>query len=355
MDVRFSLVVATTVFLGLLSYFLLWPVAIEPAVWVPPRAPHLSSVYEANNLLAGTVRLMQGAGIGPEDVAFDSEGRLYAGMADGRIVRAQKDGFGVERFVQTSGRPLGLEFDQAGNLVVADAVNGLLSVSPAGEIAVLATREGGLPFLFANDLDVAADGTVYFTDASWRHGPRELFQELIALRPYGRLLAYDPQTRTVTRLLDGLYFANGVAVSRDGTFVLVAETFAYRVTRYWLKGPRQGQSEVFIGNLPGFPDGISLNGRGLFWLALYAPRDAMLDRLMPYPFLRKMLLRLPEVFTPGPVRYGFVLGLDESGRVVQNLQDPKGGFAPISSAVQHGGVLYLGSLLEPAVGRVPLQ
>jgi hypothetical protein len=68
--------------------------------------------------------------------------------------------------------------------------------------------------------------------------------------------------------------------------------------------------------------------------------------------LRKTLLRLPAALQPAPERYPFVLGLDAEGRVAQNLQDPDGHFAQISSVQEHAGFLYFGSLGENAVGRL---
>lgn len=69
-------------------------------------------------------------------------------------------------------------------------------------------------------------------------------------------------------MLDGLYFANGVAVSPDQSFVLVAEMVRYRVRRYWLDGLERGTVDTFVENLPGFPDNIRSNGKGTFWIGL---------------------------------------------------------------------------------------
>ncbi len=121
------------------------------------------------------------------------------------------------------------------------------------------------------------------------------------------------QTQKPRTLLRGLYFANGVAVSPDQTFVLVAETGKYRIRRVWVKEPKAGMDDVFIDNLPGFPDGISSNGKDKFWLALVTPRQPLFDKLMPYPFLRKVVLRLPRFLQPAPQRYSFVLALDPQG------------------------------------------
>ena len=168
-------------------------------------------------------------------------------------------------------------------------------------------------------------------------------------------MAYDPKTKQTRVLLPDLYFANGVAVSPDQSFVLVNDTATYRVRRYWLTGPKQGQSDIFIDNLPGFPDGISSNGQDTFWLALVNRRDAALDGLLPHPFLRKVVMRLPGFLQPNIKRYAFVLALDLNGRVVRNLQDPSPQcFTQIANVVEHKGNLYFGSIGESAIGRMQL-
>ena len=83
-------------------------------------------------------RLSLGDGHKPEDVALDAEGKIYAGFEDGRIMVLQPDGTQPRVFANTGGRPLGLIFDREGNLIVADAIKGLLSMNKAGEIKVLA-------------------------------------------------------------------------------------------------------------------------------------------------------------------------------------------------------------------------
>lgn len=338
---------------ALLLYLLLWPVAIEPEAWTPPEAPKLEGVYAANTRLSGVERLPSGAGHKPEGVAIDREGRIYSGMEDGRIVRWLPGGGAPEAFAATGGRPLGMDFDRAGNLIIADADKGLLAINPQGALSVLSTEAAGVPFRCTNDLDVAADGTVYFTDASAKFPLAVYKQDLFEHRPNGRLLAYEPATKRTRVVLDKLHFANGVAVSPDQSFVLVVETGKYRVWRVWLSEEKRGITEIFIDNLPGFPDNISSNGNDKFWLALVTPRSPLLDKLLPRPFLRKVVLRLPEFLQPAPQRYGFVLGLSRDGQVVQNLQDPSGkAFALISNVLEHQGKLYLGSIGEDAVGRI---
>jgi sugar lactone lactonase YvrE len=339
-----------------LGYLLLAPVPITPGAWTPAPAPALTGQFEKNRRLSPVQKLSLGEGHNPEDVALDAEGKIYAGFEDGRIMVLQPDGTQPRVFANTTGRPLGLIFERDGNLIVADAIKGLLSINKSGEIRVLASEADGEKFECLNDLDVGADGTIYFTEASHKFPMSRHVEDLLEHQPNGRLLALDPQTQRPRTLLRGLYFANGVAVSPDQTFVLVAETGKYRIRRHWLKEPKMGQTDVFIDNLPGFPDGISSNGRDKFWLALVTPRQALVDRMLPYPFVRKIIVRLPKFLRPGPERYSFVLGLDSNGRVVDNLQnDSPDCYAQIANVVERNGALYFGSIGEDTIGRFSLR
>ena len=351
---RVALLTVTALAALVVLYLLVWPVKVDPAAWEPPEPPPLAGAFAPNERLAAVERLDAG-GHAPEGVAVDAEGRVYAGLEDGRVVRLPRGGGPPELFAETKGRPLGLDFDGAGNLVVADAVRGLLLVGRDGAASVLSREAGGRPFACVNDLDIAADGTIYFTDATDRFPLSVYRHDIVEHRPNGRLLAYDPASRETRVVFDGLHFANGVALGPEESFVVVAETGKYRLWRVWLKGPRSGEREVFVDNLPGFPDNVTFNGRDTFWLALVSTRNGLLDALLPRPFWRKVIVRLPSFMQPSPSRHGFVVALDPEGRVTQTLQDPSGRhYALVSSAVEHDGALYLGSLGEDAVGRVRL-
>jgi len=337
-------------------YLLMAPVQIAPAAWTPPVAPTLTGPYEQNNKLAAIQRLSLGDGHKPEDVAIDAQGRIYAGFEDGRIIQLQPDGTQPRVFANTQGRPLGFVFDKSGNLIVTDAIKGLLSIDQTGAVRVLTTEVDGAKLGCLNDLDIATDGTIYFTEASRKYPMSQFASDIMEHQPNGHFLAYDPKTQKTRTVLTGIYFANGVAISPDQSFALVAETGLYRILKVWLSGPQQGQHEVFIDNLPGFPDGVSSNGKDRFWVALVTPRNAALDRMLPYPFARKMVVRLPKFLHPAPQRYSFVLGLDSSGKVVENLQNgaPEC-YAQIANVVEHKGVLYFGSIGEDTIGKFALR
>lgn len=323
--------------------------------WQPPEAPRLEGLYAPNQKLLEAELLGRGDVYGPEDIAIDSDGLIYGGTQDGKIIRINQDD-SVEVFAQTGGRPLGLHFDSTGNLIVCDAYQGLLSINKFGEVSQLVSEVDGVPLVFTNDIDIASDGKIYFTDASSRWNQANYMSDLYQTRPYGRFMVYDPSSDEVEVLLDELYFANGVALSESEDFVLVNETWRYRILRYWLKGSRAGSFDVFVDNLPGFPDGISSDRKGVFWLALPTPRNSIIDRLHPYPWAKNLLAALPAWLAPKPIEYGFVLGFDEAGNLLYNLQDPAGDHLKEVTSVQaHNGQLYLGTLGNDRVGRLSLS
>lgn len=344
----------TGILIILITLFLLHSSPITPSAYAPEKPKTLTGPLASNTLLQDAALLAQGKINGPEEVTIDPQGRIYGGTQDGKIVRLLLDGT-LELFAQTRGRPLGLQFDQQQNLIVCDAYMGLLSINPKGEITTLATSAEGVPFRFTDALDISGDGTIYFTDASSRFAQNEYLHDLLESKPHGRFLSYTPATGQVRVLLKDLYFANGVALSRQEDFVLINETYRYRVIRFWLKGPKAGSDEIFIDNLPGFPDNISSNRKGKFWLALFTVRNPTVDLLHPFPFLKAQIAKLPKALWPKPKPYGLVLALDEQGKITQSLHDPTGKhLKEITSARERGGYLYLGSLHNDRIGKYKL-
>jgi sugar lactone lactonase YvrE len=289
---------------------------------------------------------------------FDADGRLYAGVEDGRIWRwpAGFPGSGAAGlFADTHGRPLGLEVDpRDGTLIVCDAYRGLLRVEETGRVRVLADAYGGRRLKFTNNAAVAADGTVYFSDSSTRFRIENYKQDLLEHRPSGRVFRYRPSDASLDLIADGLYFSNGVALAPDESFLLVAQTACYDILRIPLTGPAAGRPEPFAASLPGIPDNISSVGDGTYWVAFPSPRLPLIDRLMPHPAPRRAATRLPGRLQPAAKRYGLVAHLGADGLITRSLHGPSGSYREIVGVREHDGRLYLGSLYETAVGRVPL-
>ena len=338
---------------------------VDPVRWTPPPAPSLAGALARNQLLDQVERWEVPGGARPEDVVFDAAGRLYAGVEDGRIWRwpagfpggsPGSPGSGAAGlFADTHGRPLGLEVDpRDGTLLVCDAYRGLLRVEETGHVRVLADSYDGRRLKFTNNAAVAADGTVYFSDSSTRFRIEHYKQELLEHRPNGRVFRYHPGDGSLELVADGLYFPNGLALSPDESFLLVAQTGGYDILRIPLTGPDAGRPGPFAANLPGLPDNMSAAGDGTYWVAFPSPRLPLVDRLMPHPAPRRVAARLPERLQPAAQRYGLVARLDADGQITQSLHGPAGSFREIVGVRQHDGWLYLGSLHETAVGRVPV-
>lgn len=340
-----------------MAYLLFWPVPIQPLAWVPPESPGFSGAYAENDLLSNAELYPLAGGHGPEDTAFGIDGRVYTGLADGAIVRFSPDGDGpVETIVNTGGRPLGLQF-YGSRLYIADAYKGLIYIDDAlaadgHQVALATDTVNGGKMIFVDDLDIASDGTVWFSDASTRFSLHDNILDYFEQRPTGRLLSWNPETHETLVHMEGLGFANGVAIGPGEAYVLVNETMRYRITRYWIKGEKAGQSEVFVENLPGFPDNLTYS-KGLFWIALVYPRNEKLDGLLPRPFLRKLILRLPKplrVSEPDPMAW--IIALNHRGEVVRNLQDHSGRHYTVTSVNEADGYLWIGSLTAHNVARV---
>ncbi|GAV69304.1 Str_synth domain-containing protein, partial [Cephalotus follicularis] len=108
----------------------------------------------------------------------------------------------------------------------------------------------------------------------------------------GRLMKYDFETNQVTVLLNNMSFPNGVALSKDGNYILIAETTKCRVLKYWLKTPKAGTLEVFA-QLQGFVDNIKTSPREGFWVGMHSKREKIVEWLISHPWIGNALLRLP--------------------------------------------------------------
>ena len=321
---------------------------LRPRRWSPPTpAPRPADRHRVRLEL----QRLELPGIGPEDVVLDGDGRILTGVADGRILRVHPATGAVETVAHTGGRPLGLEWCTNDRLLVCDSERGLLQIDldAGGTPTTLVADVDGVPLTFASNVVEAPDGTIYFSASTRDFDLDHYLGDLLEHGGTGRLFRRDVDGRVQT-LLDGLYFANGVALAPDGSCVVVAETGAYRLTRYWLAGPRGGTHDVLIDNLPGFPDNISLGSDGLIWVTLAAPRDRLLDLLLPRPgVLRQLVWLLPDRVKPGPKRTVHVMAVGVDGRIVRDLQGPGDDYSMVTGVVERDGVLVLGSLHETAV------
>jgi sugar lactone lactonase YvrE len=368
----FKLLKLLAVLLILLALYLwLWPVPISALAWQPPTFRGYVGPHERNQRLADLQLVSLAPEVGPEHIAFGPDGRLYTGLVSGVVMRMNPDGSDVETYVTTHGRPLGLDFDADGRLVIADALRGLLVVEPDGTLHTLTDTVAGAPIRYADAVKVATDGRMLLTDASTRFSPRQFgtfhaaLLDVLEQSCTGRVLEFDPATSVTRIVAQGLCFPNGVELTADESELLVAETATYRVLRLpraadaldVRRALREGTGEVTVvlDNLPGFPDNLTRGADGRYWTGLTKPRSKAIDDMAAKPWLRELTLRLPRFLWPVPPAYSHVLAFDADGRVLLDLQDPTGRLPETSGATEHEGRLYVQSLHSTAFGILPLS
>jgi sugar lactone lactonase YvrE len=346
---------------GILSivvlYLLAWPVPIKPVSWDAPEDRGLVDPYASNDQLTSATPIDLQPFEGPEDATLGADGQIYATTHSGHVI--QLNNGQINEYAFPGGRPLGIEARSDGTFVVANAFLGLQRVDRDGTVTTLLDEVDGQPLVYANNLAIGPDGIVYFSESSSKfgaessHGTYEAsLLDLMEHGGHGRVFAFDPATKNVQVLLEGINYANGVAVSEDGSFLLVSETGHYRVLKHWLTGQRKGSTDVLLENLPGFPDNLKSGLQGRFWLGLAAPRNRLLDQIADKPFLRKVVQRLPQLLRPKVVPSSHVIAFNGDGQVLMNLHDPAARFPTLTGVVETRQSLYLTTLFGASLPRV---
>ncbi len=329
--------------------------------------PDSASPYALNNRISKTRYIGLGELEGPEDVILDRDDHLYCGTRHGEIIRFfAPDYKKSEVFAHTGGFPLGLAFDREGTLLSCVGAMGLYAISKSGEVKQLSAETnrsyGSViddgPLRDPNDLDVAPDGKIYFTDSTTRYDAHEWAIDSIESRPTGRLLVYDPATGKTRTLLDNYRYTNGVCLAHDGKSLFFNESWACRVHRYWLEGPKAGTAECVIKDMPGYPDNVNRASDGNYWMAWLGMRTPSFDLALRHPAFRKrMTSRLPQDEWLFPnINTGGVVKFDGTGRILGTLGDMTGLSHPmVTSMREHKGDLFIGGILNNRIGRYKLE
>ena len=361
---KYFLKISLSLIAAAIVYLAFWPVPVDPQAWQAPTPPK----HIPNQRLAAAELIDLHGHSGPEALTLDQAGYLYLSTHDGWILRSDHStrnpqaSLSFSEWANTGGRPLGLATDATNRIIVADAYRGLLAIDQQRQIHTLSTAADDLPIRYADDVAVATDGLIYFSDASTKFGAEQYggtypasLLDLMEHGGHGRLLVYNPATGNTRTLISGLNFANGVAMDPNQQFVLINETGHYRVWRLWLAGERAGEQEIFADNLPGFPDNIVTGRDGRFWIGLASPRNAQLDQLADKPWLRKIVQRLPAALRPQAQPYGYLIAIDSNGKIIQDLQDPSGRYPVVTGALETEHQLFISSLMADHLAVLPIN
>ena len=375
---------ATQVFLGIMLLFavivdirfiknrykILTKVYVSPTFFPLPLAPATevgsTSPYALNDRLRDVEVIGLGKIDGPEDILLDNNDDIYTGNRIGDIIHFKAPDYNEpEIFAHCGGRPLGLAFDKNGNILVCIGGMGLYSIDKNRKITKLTDETNRTPWSIiddsrlslADDLDVAPDGRVFFSEATKRYEMHEWPVDCLESRGNGRILCYDPSTKKTKTIIRNLVFANGVCMAHDNNSFFFAETWGCRVGRYWLNGPKAGKVESILPNIPGYPDNINRASDGNYWLALVGMRTPSLDLAMTMPGFRKRMSRRvanDEWLFPN-INTGCVIKFNDRGEVLESFWDLGGENHPmVTSMREHRGYLYLGGINNNRIGRIRL-
>lgn len=327
---------------------------LNPLPFSPPDAPEMTGALAPNSILTDAVRVLDGKVNGPEEVIADETGMLYIANIDGRIL-TYRPGEDISTFFESTGRPLGMRFDSKGNLIACNTELGLISIDPAGNSTVLVAKSEKFPLI--DDLIISSDDVVYFTNATRFDGLESFYYDILLHRPFGSVWSYSLKTEKLTKVLGGLYFANGVQLSNNENSLLVNETAAYQIRKIWVNGPNTGKNEILIDNLPGFPDGLDASYDGNYWVSIVSPRKSSVDNIYhPRPWLKRILVYLPKWLRPKPTRIGMIIKINPDGEILNSYHDLNGDVMySVTNVYEHDNALYIGSLFNDAIGILSLR
>ncbi|TPW28494.1 ABC transporter permease [Martelella alba] len=325
--------------------------------------PGSGTAYALNNQLSEANAIGLGELEGPEDVILDNDDHLYCGTRHGEIVRFfAPDYTRSEVFAHVGGFPLGLAFDKDQNLISCVGAMGLYKISPDREVTRLSaeTKRSMTSIVDdarlrdPNDLDIAPDGKIYFTDSTKRYDAHEWTLDSIENRGTGRLLVYDPKDGSTKTLLDGYRYTNGVCMAHDGKSLFFSESWACRIHRYWIEGPKAGTAECVIKDMPGYTDNINRASDGTYWMAWLGMRTPSFDLSLRHPAMRKrMTRRLPQDDWLFPnINTGGIVKFDDDAKIIHAFGDLSGQSHPmVTSMREHKGELFIGGILNNRIGR----
>jgi ribose transport system permease protein len=344
---------------------------VSPSYLELPRPPSTAANSGSQYALNDRLRQVETIGLGqvesPEDVILDDHDNLYCGNRHGEIIRFFAPDYKLmEVYARIGGQPLGMAFDVGQTLYVCVGGMGLYRVTPGRQVEKVTDETNRSLFSvvddsrlrLADDLDIAPDGRIFFSEATIRYEMHEWPTDSLEGRGNGRIICYDPGSKKTTTVLRNLIFPNGVVLASDRESIMFAESWNCSIKRYWFAGHKRGSTEIVIGNLPGYPDNINRASDGNYWLALMGIRSPAFDLAMRKPgFRRRMSKQLPgdEWLSPN-INTGCIVKFNEQGEILDALWDLGGVNHPmITSMREHRGYLYIGGISNNRIGRLKLD
>ena len=214
-----------------------------------------------------------------EGPSFDAEGNLYiVDIPFGRIFRIAPDGV-WSLVVEYDGWPNGLKIYPDGRILVADYRHGIMQLdAKAGRMQPVLTARNSESFKGCNDLHIASNGDIYFTD----QGQTGLHD------PTGRVYRLSPGGK-LDCLIDTGISPNGLVLDPNETVLFVAMT---RDNAVWRAPLMKDGGVAKVGRFcstfgSSGPDGLTMDGKGRLFVAhaslghvfVFAPNGELIARI----------------------------------------------------------------------------
>jgi gluconolactonase len=194
-----------------------------------------------------------------EGPSFDAHGNLYVvDIPFGRIFKIAPDGEWTP-VIEYDGWPNGLKIHPDGRILVADYKHGIVQLdADKGRMQPVLTARNSESFRGCNDLHIAANGDIYFTDQG-QTGLHDPTGRVYRLAPGGRLDC----------LIDTGISPNGLVLDPNETVLFVAMT---RDNAVWRAPLMKDGSVAKVGRFcsmfgPSGPDGLTMDSAGRLYVA----------------------------------------------------------------------------------------
>ena len=282
----------------------------------PPQAYDAPAVRQdtgaAQTALAtdhkGTLDLGEYQGV---DCIRTQDGLVYAAAYDGAALKkrtsdlVRTDGGHDAAILSVDGELTGFAFDGSGDLWLSILTPGGGSLCRAAHdswgtaVEQVVTQIDGAPLGAVSAVEAAPDGRIYFAvaaSASAADGLESTLRtELLAHTGTGCVYVYDPAARSVQKVLGGVAGASGLALSRDGSTLFVADLgnrcvwSAAADARDLTAGGKNCQS--FVSGLPGYPGALAVDADGTLYIGYRWARSSWLEKNADSTLLRGIALR----------------------------------------------------------------
>jgi len=242
---------------------------------------------------------------GLDDVVAGHDGSLFV-SAGKRVLKLSGTGFATRMLVaEFDGDAGGLAIHPDGRLLVCVAGRGLAAIDPAKPQPRWLEAVDGRALAGLLSVAAAPDGRIFAAEGSTARPPDAWRHDLMEKRHNGRLIACDAALNSATTLLGDLAYPYGLALAPDTGQLWFSESWAHRVSRMPLTGNGPASAEIVLRNLPGYPARLHADGRGGFYLALFARRTHLIEFVLKEDdFRQEMIATMPPDYWIAPAYAG---------------------------------------------------